>query len=101
MVGQTSRRNSTAPRPVHSKASIDTLRRTPLYDAHLELGAKMVSFGGWEMPVQYTSIIEEHTAVRERVGLFDISHMGEVLVAGPNAESVLNHLMTNDVRNID
>jgi aminomethyltransferase len=52
------------------------------------------------MPVQYTSIVEEHTAVRERVGLFDISHMGEFLVAGPNAEAVLNHLLTNDVRKI-
>lgn len=60
----------------------------------------MVGFGGWEMPVQYTSILDEHAAVRERVGLFDISHMGEVLVAGPQAESVLNHLMTNDVREI-
>ena len=77
------------------------LRRTPLYAAHLERGAKMVPFGGWEMPVQYSSIIEEHIAVRERVGLFDISHMGEVLVAGPNAERALNHLLTNDVRKID
>jgi aminomethyltransferase len=77
-----------------------TLRHTPLYSAHVERGAKMVPFGSWEMPVQYSSIIEEHTAVRERVGLFDISHMGEVLVAGPNAENVLNHLLTNDVRTI-
>ena len=77
-----------------------TLRRTPLYSAHLEWGAKMVSFAGWEMPAQYTSIVEEHTAVRERVGLFDISHMGVVLVAGPNAERVLNHLLTNDVSTI-
>jgi aminomethyltransferase len=79
-------------------ASTEQLRRTPLYAAHLEWGAKMVPFGGWEMPVAYTSIVEEHTAVRERVGLFDVSHMGEVLVAGPNAEAVLNHLLTNDVR---
>src|SRR5438309_8909395 len=75
-----------------------SLKRTPLYAAHLELGAKMVEFGGWEMPVQYSGIVEEHTAVRERVGLFDISHMGEVLVAGPNAEAVLNRLFTNDLR---
>jgi aminomethyltransferase len=60
----------------------------------------MVAFGGWEMPVVYSSILEEHAAVRERVGLFDISHMGEVFVAGPNAEAVLNHLLTNDVRKI-
>lgn len=81
-------------------ASTGTFKRTPLYAAHLNLGAKMVDFGGWEMPVQYTSIVEEHHAVRQRVGLFDISHMGEVLVAGPNAETVLNRLLTNDVRKI-
>jgi aminomethyltransferase len=79
-------------------ASIEQLKRTPLYAAHLEWGAKMVAFGGWQMPVVYSSILEEHAAVRERVGLFDISHMGEVLVAGPKAEAVLNHLLTNDVR---
>jgi aminomethyltransferase len=78
----------------------EKLKRTPLYAAHLEYGAKMVGFGGWEMPVQYTSIVEEHLAVRRRVGLFDISHMGEVLVAGPNAERALNHLVTNDVRRL-
>lgn len=75
-------------------------KRTPLYDAHVQLGAKMVEFGGWEMPVQYSGIVEEHRAVREHVGLFDISHMGEVLVAGPQAESVLNRLFTNDLSKI-
>jgi len=79
-------------------SATEKLRRTPLYAAHLEWGAKMVAFGGWQMPVVYSSILEEHAAVRERVGLFDISHMGEVLVAGPHAEAVLNHLLTNDVR---
>ena len=78
----------------------EKLKRTPLYAAHLESGAKMVGFGGWEMPVQYSSIVEEHLAVRRRVGLFDISHMGEVLVAGPNAERVLNRLLTNDARRL-
>jgi aminomethyltransferase len=77
-----------------------TLRRTPLFSMHIDWGAKMVPFGGWEMPVQYSGIIEEHVAVRERVGLFDISHMGEFLVAGPNAEAVLNQLLTNDIRKI-
>ena len=77
--------------------SAETLKRTPLYAAHLECGAKMVPFGGWEMPVQYAGILAEHTAVRERVGLFDISHMGEFLVTGPNAERALNGLLTNDV----
>ena len=60
-----------------------------------------MEFGGWEMPVQYAGIVEEHRAVRERVGLFDISHMGEVLVAGPNAEAVLNRLFTNDLRKVE
>jgi aminomethyltransferase len=81
--------------------STGTLKRTPLYAAHLEWGAKMVPFGGWEMPVQYSGILEEHAAVRERVGLFDISHMGEFLVAGPNAEAVLNELFSNDIRKIN
>jgi aminomethyltransferase len=81
-------------------ASTEVFKRTPLYAAHVEWGAKMVPFGGWEMPVQYTGIVEEHTAVRERVGLFDVSHMGEVLVAGPHAGAFLNHLLTNDARKI-
>src|SRR5437899_10201953 len=80
--------------------STETLKRTPLYAAHLEWGAKMVPFGGWEMPVQYSGILEEHAAVRERVGIFDISHMGEFLVAGPNAERALNDLLTNDLTRI-
>ncbi len=78
----------------------EKLKRTPLYTQHVELGAKIVPFGGWEMPVQYTSIVEEHLAVRQRVGLFDVSHMGQVLAAGPNAEAALNRLLTNDVRKL-
>ena len=58
------------------------LNRTPLFDAHQKLGAKLIDFGGWEMPVQYTSIVEEHQAVRNAAGIFDISHMGEVTVSG-------------------
>ena len=73
------------------------LKRTPLYDLHRELGAKMVDFGGWEMPVQYSGIIEEHRAVRERVGLFDVSHMGELEVTGPGAFASLQGLTPNDV----
>src|SRR5579859_110871 len=76
----------------------EDLKRTPLYASHLEWGGKMVPFGGWEMPVQYSGILEEHAAVREHVGLFDISHMGEFLVAGPNAEAALNELFSNDLR---
>lgn len=79
----------------------EKLRRTPLYSRHVALGAKIVPFGGWEMPVQYTSIVEEHLGVRQRVGLFDVSHMGQVLVAGPNAEAALNRLLTNDVRKLE
>src|SRR6202521_4616050 len=73
------------------------LRRTPLYDCHRELGARMVGFAGWEMPVQYTGVIEEHRAVRGAAGLFDVSHMGEVRVRGAGAESFLQGLTPNDV----
>src|SRR5262245_11983319 len=73
------------------------LKRTPLYNLHRELGAKMVDFGGWEMPVQYAGILEEHRAVREHVGLFDVSHMGEFTVTGPGALSALQTLTPNDV----
>jgi aminomethyltransferase len=77
---------------------VDTpLKRTPLYDAHVKAGARMVPFGGWEMPVQYTGIIEEHRTVRSVVGLFDVSHMGEFEIAGPDALAVLQHLTSNDV----
>ncbi len=77
------------------------LKRTPLYHAHVQLGAKMVEFGGWEMPVQYQSIIKEHQAVREAAGLFDVSHMGEILVDGHGALNFLQHLVTNDVSKLD
>ncbi|HEY0455175.1 MAG TPA: glycine cleavage system aminomethyltransferase GcvT [Verrucomicrobiae bacterium] len=77
------------------------LKRTPLYSAHQKLGARLVEFGGWEMPVQYSSIIDEHLAVRKAAGLFDISHMGEVKVSGPGASDFLNHLLTNDIRKLE
>jgi aminomethyltransferase len=70
---------------------------TPLYDWHVSHGARMVDFAGWEMPIQYSTIIEEHIAVRERAGLFDIAHMGRFCFTGPDAESLLDHLVTNDV----
>lgn len=75
-------------------------KKTPLYDRHVAAGAKMVPFGGFSMPVQYTDIIEEHMAVRKQAGLFDVSHMGEVLITGPNALSAINHLFTNDFTNL-
>lgn len=73
------------------------LKRTPLNEYYHENGAKLVDFGGWEMPVQFSSIKEEHTAVREDVGIFDVSHMGEILVTGAEAEEFLNYALTNDV----
>ena len=73
------------------------LKCTPLRDFHVAHGGRMVDFAGWEMPVQYRSILEEHKAVRRAAGLFDVSHMGEVDVRGPEAGSFLNHLVTNDV----
>ena len=66
------------------------LKRTPLFGAHQKLGGKLIEFGGWEMPVQYTSIVDEHLAVRAAAGIFDISHMGEVFVNGPAAEAFLH-----------
>lgn len=76
------------------------LNRTPLFPAHQKLGAKLIDFGGWEMPVQYTSIVEEHLAVRQAAGIFDISHMGEVTVAGSAAADFLNQTLTNDIRKL-
>lgn len=73
------------------------LQRTPLRDFHAAHGARLVDFAGWEMPVQYRSILEEHKAVRRTAGLFDVSHMGELDVRGPDAAAFLNHLVTNDV----
>jgi aminomethyltransferase len=72
------------------------LRQTPLNAVHRRSGAKMVDFGGWDMPVQYSSIIDEHHAVRQRVGLFDVSHMGEIEVRGPEALNLVNHVSTNN-----
>jgi aminomethyltransferase len=77
------------------------LKRTPLYDAHVKAGARMVPFGGWEMPVQYAGIVEEHRTVRSAVGLFDVSHMGEFEVDGPQALPALQSLTTNDVSALD
>jgi aminomethyltransferase len=76
------------------------MKRTALYSAHQKLGAKLIDFGGWEMPVQYTSITDEHLAVRNAAGIFDISHMGEVTVSGAGAGEFLNHTLTNDIRKL-
>src|SRR6516165_8463174 len=74
-----------------------SLKRTPLYEQHIALGARLVEFGGWEMPVQYSSIVDEHRAVRTRAGLFYVSHMGEFKVEGPDALAFLQYLVPNDV----
>jgi len=73
------------------------MKRTPLYAAHQKLGGRLIEFGGWEMPVQYTSITDEHLAVRKAAGLFDISHMGEVFVSGAGGGGFLNRTLTNDL----
>jgi aminomethyltransferase len=73
------------------------IKHTPLTDVHKALGAKMVDFAGYLMPVAYGSIIEEHNAVRSNVGIFDVSHMGEFLVTGPGARKFVNEIVTNDV----
>ncbi len=72
-------------------------QRTPLHDDHVRLGARMVEFAGWEMPVQYAGILEEHAAVRAAVGIFDVSHMGEVVLRGPGALAALQGVFTNDL----
>ena len=75
-------------------------KKTCLYDKHVALGALISPFGGFDMPIQYTNIIDEHQAVRQHCGVFDVSHMGEVLVSGKDAERYVNHVFTNDVRNM-
>ncbi|MBV8947816.1 MAG: glycine cleavage system aminomethyltransferase GcvT [Solirubrobacterales bacterium] len=81
-------------------SSTAELRRTPLYDRHEAAGAKLVPFAGWEMPVQYAGIREEHIAVRTGAGVFDVSHMGQVLTRGPEALAFLQRMLSNDVRRI-
>src|SRR3954464_10776881 len=80
--------------------SLSGMKRTPLFAAHQKLGGKLIEFGGWEMPVQYTSITDEHLAVRSAAGLFDISHMGEVSITGTAALEFLNRTLTNDIRKL-
>jgi aminomethyltransferase len=78
----------------------DTLQRTPLHDRHVALGARMVPFAGWDMPVQYAGVIEEHRAVRTDCGVFDVSHMGEIEVDGPRAKELLQSVLSNDLDRI-
>lgn len=79
----------------------ENLMKTCLYDRHLALGALMSPFGGFIMPIQYTNITDEHNAVRQRAGMFDVSHMGEIYVSGPDAEKFVNHVFSNDVAGME
>src|SRR5918911_2375701 len=81
-------------------APTETLKRTPLFDRHAAAGARLVPFAGWEMPVQYAGIREEHVTVRTSAGVFDVSHMGEIETRGPQAAALLQHLLSNDVEKI-
>ena len=80
---------------------MQTLQRTPLYERHRALGARMVPFAGWEMPVQYAGVIPEHRAVRSDAGVFDVSHMGELEVEGPRAHELLQSLLSNDLDKVE
>ena len=79
----------------------ENLLKTCLYDKHVALGALMSPFGGFIMPIQYTNITDEHNAVRQRAGLFDVSHMGEIYVSGPDAEKFVNHVFSNDITGME
>ena len=81
-------------------SSSQSLKRTALFDRHVDAGAKLVPFAGWEMPVQYEGIREEHVAVRDACGVFDVSHMGEIETSGPQAQELLQHLVSNDVEKL-
>jgi len=85
---------------MESLVSTETAKRTPLYAEHQRLGARMIPFGGWDMPVQYTGIIEEHRAVRNAAGIFDLGHMGQARVSGPDAERFVQSVATNDLNRI-
>ncbi len=79
---------------------MENLKRTPLYDLHVAAGAKMVPFAGWEMPIEYTGLVDEHNAVRQRAGIFDVSHMGEIAVRGKQALAFTQYLVANDVKSL-
>jgi aminomethyltransferase len=81
-------------------AAASALRATPLNAVHRALGARLVDFGGWEMPIQYSGIIDEHRAVRASVGLFDVSHMGEIEIRGPEAGALTDFVTTNHARKL-
>ena len=77
------------------------MKRTPLYEKHIESNGKIIDFGGWELPVEYSGILTEHEAVRNKAGLFDVSHMGEILVTGKDAENYIQNIVTNDISTME
>src|SRR3990172_7311360 len=87
--------------PPDSESPVGALRRTALYGEHPALGARMVPFAGWEMPVQYAGIVDEHNAVRRRAGMFDVSHMGRFEVLGPDAGRFLRYVCTWDMARLE
>lgn len=91
----------TGARPRRPPSDMSWPQRSPLHDRHLSLGARLIEFAGWEMPVQYSSILEEHRAVRATAGLFDVSHMGELAVSGRGSEGFLQRLTLNDVQALE
>jgi len=98
-----SRRTTTSKNVTNNKGAkimTNELQRTPLFEEYAKYGGKTIDFGGWELPVQFSSIKEEHDAVRNRAGLFDVSHMGEILITGPDSLDFLQNLLTNDISKI-
>src|SRR5919204_5840325 len=83
------------------QAAVVSLKKTPLHARHRASGAKMVSFGGWDMPLEYSGIVNEHLAVRTRAGLFDVSHMGEIEVAGKDALAAVQRISSNDASQLE
>src|SRR5690349_948887 len=81
--------------------AMSDLKTSPLHEKHVALGAKMAEFGGWLMPLEYTGVLKEHAAVRESVGVFDVSHLGKAVVRGPGAAAYVNACLTNDLGRIE
>lgn len=87
-------------KPILTKTLSDMaeeIKKTCLYDNHVALGAQMSPFAGFDMPIQYVGITQEHLAVRNNVGVFDVSHMGEIFISGPDSEAFINHIFTNNI----
>jgi len=80
-----------------SQETSSSLKTTPLIQIHKELGGKLVPFAGWQMPIQFQGVIQEHQCVRDGVGIFDVSHMGEIEIRGPSSKNLIQKLMTNDI----